>query len=102
MIYIFWTAATEEEATKIIHSLLDKKLIACASVLPKVKSIYRWKGKIEESVEAKVILKTQAHHFDSVQKQIKAQASYEIPEILQISIPKGNPDYITWVTEETS
>jgi periplasmic divalent cation tolerance protein len=102
MIYIFWTCASRDEAKKIIRQLLDQHLIACASILPEVESIFRWKGQIEESREAKVILKTQAQHFDAIQNHIEKNCSYEVPEILQVAIERGNPRYLSWITEETS
>jgi periplasmic divalent cation tolerance protein len=64
IVYLFWTCRDKTEAKKIIYNLLEKHLIACASILPEVESIYRWEGKIEESREVKVILKTVPHHFD--------------------------------------
>ena len=102
MIYIFWTCRSREEAKKIIFGLLDRHLVACASIFPEVESIYRWEGKIEEGKEVKVILKTQSKHFDPICKYILENGSYEVPEILQVDIPKGNPRYFAWVKEETS
>lgn len=101
MIYIFWTCRNQAEAKKIVHGLLEKHLIACASVFPEVESIYRWEGKIEESKEVKVILKSQAKHFEAIRTYIEAHCSYEVPEILQADIVRGNPRYISWVVEET-
>lgn len=101
-IYIFWSAKNTEEAKTIVHSLLNAKLIACASIIPQVQSIYRWKGAIEEAVETKVILKTQSIHFDAICAYIKKQGSYEVPEIVQIAIARGNPQYIDWLIDETS
>ena len=101
MIYVFWTCRDTIEAKKIIHILLDKRLIACASVLPEVESIYRWEGKIEESKEVKVILKTQPKHFEAVRSCIETNCSYEVPEILQVDVTQGNPRYLSWVVEET-
>jgi periplasmic divalent cation tolerance protein len=101
-IYIFWTCRNQPEARTIIHALLEQRLIACASLLPGITSIYRWQGKIEEGQEVKVILKTMATHFDTVQSYIRAHCSYEVPEIVQIDIAQGNPHYLSWVAEETS
>ncbi len=101
MIYIFWTCKDREEAKKIIFGLLDKRLVACASILPEVESIYRWEGKIEEGKEAKIILKTQSEHFDAISNYIIEKGSYVVPEIIQVNIAKGNPRYLSWVEEET-
>lgn len=100
MIYIFWSCRDKIEAKIIIHQLLEQRLIACASVFPEVESIYRWEGKIEESTEVKVILKTELKHFDAIQDTIKLQCSYEVPEIVQIDITQGNAKYLSWVSKE--
>ena len=102
LIYVFWTCRDKQEAKKIIHGLLDQRLIACASIFPEVESIYRWEGKIEESQEVKVILKTTFKHFDAVQSHIQKHCSYEVPEILQVDIAQGNLRYLSWVVQETS
>jgi len=102
MIYIFWTCRDKIEAKRIIHELLGRKLIACASIFPEIESIYRWEGKIEESREIKVILKTFPKHFDAIQKYIQAHCSYEVPEILQVDVAQGNPAYSAWVANEIS
>lgn len=100
LIYIFWSCKDKIEAKKIIHLLLEEKLIACASIFPEVESIYRWQGNVEESQETKVILKTAALHFKAVREQIQKMCSYEVPEIVQVNIADGNPDYLAWVREE--
>ncbi len=102
MIYIFWTCGNREEAKKIIHLLLEKRLIACASIVPEVESIYRWEGKIEEAKEVKVILKTQAKWFEPICALILKHGSYEVPEISQVDVAAGNPRYLSWVVDETS
>ncbi len=100
MIYVFWSCRDKVEAKKIIHQLLDQQLIACASIFPEVESIYRWEGKIEESFEVKVILKTDPKHFDAIQNAIKTQCSYEVPEIVQVDITRGNAHYLSWIAAE--
>ena len=102
IIYIFWTCRDKPEAKKIIHGLLDQRLIACASIFPEVESVYRWEGNIEESREVKVILKTIPQHYDAIESYILSQCSYEVPEIAQVDISKGNPRYLSWVAQETA
>lgn len=102
MIYIFWSCRDKAEAKKIIHQLLNDRLIACASIFPEVESIYRWEGKIEESKEVKVILKSDSNHFDAIQSIIKMHCSYEVPEIVQVDITRGNLSYLSWIAQECS
>ncbi len=101
IIYIFWTCRNKVEAKKIIHGLLDQKLIACASIFPEVESIYRWEGKIEENFETKVVLKTQPKHFDTIRNYIEQNCSYEVPEILQVDISHSSSKYCSWIVNET-
>jgi len=102
MVYVCWACRDKPEAKKIIHGLLEARLIACASILPGIESIYRWEGKIEESQEVKVILKTTCSRYDAIQKYIQSHCSYEVPEIVQIHVVDGNPAYLSWVVRETS
>lgn len=101
MIYIFWTCRNREEAKKIASLLLEQHLIACASILPEIESIYRWEGKVEEGKEVKVLLKTQEGLFDSICALICKHGSYEVPEISQIDVAKSNPRYLSWLIAET-
>lgn len=99
MIYIFWTCENLAEAKKIAKGLVEKRLIACASIFPSVESIYFWEGKIEESKEAKAILKTKNEFFDDVRNYILKHGSYETPEISAVKIEMANPDYLKWLDE---
>ena len=99
MIYIFWSCSNEKEAKKIIYDLLDQKLIACASILPEILSIYRWQEKIEENKEVKVILKTLPHLFLPIETLIQEKSSYQVPEIVQIEVSKVNPSYLSWIEQ---
>ncbi len=101
MIYIFWSCATIEEAKKIIHILLNEKLIACASIIPNVCSIYVWENSVHESNEIKAILKTQKEHFEKIEKIILDLGSYEVPEINQINIEKAHIPYLIWLQNST-
>lgn len=102
IICIFWTCQNEKEAKSIISDLLEKRLIACASIIPNITSLYVWKDKVEEGKEVKVIIKTKSDHFSTISKHIRKKGSYEVPEILQVEVSDGNPDYLSWVLNETN
>jgi periplasmic divalent cation tolerance protein len=99
MIYIFWTAPGIEEAKRLSKQLVEKKWVACASILPNVLSIYHWDGKIQEEYEVKVILKTEKRLFDQVRSFIQEESSYDVSEISMIKIDDANPNYEKWVEE---
>jgi periplasmic divalent cation tolerance protein len=91
------TAQNREEAEKIARILLEEKLIACANILGPFQSLFWWSGRIEEAAEHLLILKTREDLFEKLSEIIKAQHSYEIPEILAITIHDGYKPYLNWL-----
>lgn len=102
MVYLFWTCETEEKAQAITHLLLEKRLIACASIFPRVLSIYRWEGKITEASEVKVLLKTQKNHFRLIEELIVEQGGYEVPELAALEVSQAHLPYLHWLEQETT
>ena len=100
-IFIYLTVPTSKEAKKIVASLLAKKLIACANILPHMESFYRWKGKIEHANEVVVILKTRKTLFEKVKKDILENHSYENPCIVALAIEKGHQPFLQWIRQQT-
>ena len=96
MIYIFWSASNSCEAKRFIHALLEKKLIACASIFP-VESVYTWKGKVEESSEIKVILKSFPKFFDQINEYIEKHSSYDVSELVEIQPERVSKKYLNWI-----
>jgi periplasmic divalent cation tolerance protein len=96
----FTTCSSKEEARKIADSLLEKKLVACANILPGVESHYWWKGKREQGEEVLLILKTGKELREKVEEEIKKLHSYEMPviEFVEASVEKEVQE---WVEEET-
>lgn len=100
-VVIFITASSYEEARKVADSLVTQKKAACVNIVPKVNSLFRWKGKIEDAEENFLVVKTRAKLFSEVVSTVKAVHSYEVPEIIALPIIEGNPDYLKWIDEET-
>ena len=101
-IVVFVTASSEEEAQKIAHNLLQNKLVACANIMPGIKSIYWWQGKIDQSAECLLVLKTQKKLFSKLAKAVKALHSYDLPEIIAFPIVEGDNNYLQWISKETA
>ena len=97
---IYITAKDEAEAQKLGRILVEERLIACANYFP-IKSIYRWKGQIEESAEVAIIAKTRADLVDRLIERVKQLHSYEVPCVVSWIIEKGNQDYLKWIEEST-
>lgn len=99
---VLTTAGSEEEAQKIARHLVEQRAAACVNVVPQVASIYRWQGKVEESREWLLIIKTTAAAFGQVREVIADLHSYELPECVCLTIEDGSPAYLEWIAESVS
>jgi periplasmic divalent cation tolerance protein len=98
-IQIHWTCGSLEEARKVARLLVQQRVVACANIIPWIESIFLWKSEIDTQQETKVIFKTKKEHFEEVKKTILEHSKYEVPEILEIPILRGNESYLTWLEE---
>ena len=95
------TAGSEQEAHKIAHILVKRRLAACVNILPQVQSIYRWKGEIESAQEWLLLIKTRADKFPAVRDAIGELHSYEVPECIVVEIEDGSLRYLQWLDKAT-
>ena len=98
---IYSTTSSVEEARKIARIIVEEKLAACVNIIPKIESIYRWQGKIEEDNESILLAKTIDKNVDQVIQRIKENHSYDVPDIVAIPITHGFKEYLDWVEDET-
>jgi periplasmic divalent cation tolerance protein len=95
------TAGNGDEALTIARTLVEEKLAACVQIVPRIRSIYRWKGEICDEEEHLLIMKTRSQLFAVLQDRIRELHSYEVPEIVSFPIPAGLPEYLNWVIDNT-
>ena len=96
---VFTTAGSQEEARKIAHTLVERKLAACVNIVPQIESVYRWQEKVETATEWLLIIKTQAESFAGVRDAIKELHSYELPECVMVEIADGSDAYLKWIAD---
>jgi periplasmic divalent cation tolerance protein len=96
------STSNRRDAIRIGQAVVEKKLAACGNVIPSVTSIFRWKGQIEKSREALLILKTSARRYAALERLVRSLHSYEVPEIIALTIEKGLHPYLEWVQKETT
>ena len=95
------TVPSVEVGRALVKSLVERKLVACGNILPGVTSIYRWKGAVEESAEAVVLLKTRAERWDALREIFPSLHPYEVPELIVVPIIGGHQPYLDWLAAET-
>jgi periplasmic divalent cation tolerance protein len=100
-IVVFVTASSEDEAARIGRELIEAGLAACANVLPRIRSVFRWRGKVTEEQEALMILKTRTACFERLTAMVKKYHSYSVPEIIALSVASGSTDYLAWIRQVT-
>jgi periplasmic divalent cation tolerance protein len=95
------TAPTPERAAEIARALVDERLAACGNVVPGLRSIYRWEGKIQDDGEALLLLKTTRARFEALRARIVELHPYEVPEVLALPVEAGSAPYLEWIAAET-
>lgn len=101
-IWIYVTTKDSAEAETIGKKLVEEHLAACVNIFDKIKSIYRWEGKICEDNEAVLIIKSQEALLPKIVKRVKELHSYSCPCIIALPVVGGNEDFLEWIHKETS
>jgi len=91
------TAGTPEDAASIASALVEERLAACGNIIERIRSIYRWQGKIEDQPEALLVLKTRPELFEALRKRVVELHPYEVPEIIALPLAAGHPPYLDWI-----
>jgi periplasmic divalent cation tolerance protein len=94
------TTDNQENADLITQTLLQEELVACVQAAP-IESAYRWKGKIINSKEIRLDIKTKVILFQKVKETIETLHTYDVPEILMITMDDAKFDYLRWIDDVT-
>ena len=98
-IVVLTTVGDEEEALTIGREMVARRHAACVNVMPGVRSVYRWRGKICRDGEFMLLIKTLAEEYDAVAATIRELHSYELPEILSFPVDQGDERFLAWIRE---
>jgi periplasmic divalent cation tolerance protein len=94
---VLTTCSSLEEARHIAQALVERRLAACANIVPNVESIYRWKGEVESSSEALLVIKTTADAFERLRAAVNELHTYDVPECIALEISDGSEHYLDWI-----
>ena len=98
---ILCTVPSEDAGVQIARQLVDEQLVACVDILPGVRSIYRYQGKVEDDRELLLLMKTSADRLDALIPRVRALHPYEVCEVLALEVTAGSQPYLDWVLAET-
>lgn len=101
-IVILSSCDTPEKADEIARKVVELRLAACAQILPGMRSVYRWKGAVEQSDEILLVIKSRRELFDQIRHEIEKLHPYEVPEIVALPIVDGLQSYLDWIDVQTT
>ena len=99
-IVVLSTCGSEEEALRVARELVEARLAACVNVAPGVRSIYRWQGEVQDDNEWLLVIKSRRDLLEKLQGQLHKIHSYEVPEVMALSVVDGSPAYLRWLDRE--
>ena len=97
----FCTCPDADSAERIAAALAAERLAACVNLLPGLRSVYRWQGKVEAAAEVLLLVKTSAEAYPALQERLRQLHPYELPELLAVEAASGLPEYLQWLATES-
>lgn len=95
------TCPDDTTAAAIAAALVEERLAACVNRLPAVRSTYRWEGRVEDSEEVLLLIKTTRDRLDDLIARVQVLHPYELPEVIAVEAQGGLAPYLAWVAEQT-
>ena len=95
---VLTTCPDAASAERIAQALVEEGLAACVNILPPMRSVYRWKGQVEEASEQLLLIKCSSARFPALRERLQSLHPYELPEIVAIPVLDGLPEYLAWIT----
>jgi periplasmic divalent cation tolerance protein len=101
-VVVLITAPDADVAGRIASTLVDERLVACANILPGLRSIYHWEGKRRDEAEVLCFMKTRLDLFSALRDRIATLHPYQVPEIIALSLAAGSAPYLDWIHQSTT
>lgn len=88
-------------AQKIASALVEANQAACVNIVPGIRSVYRWQGKVCDEAEYLLVIKSTTERFDAINSTIHRLHTYQVPEVVSLPVEAGDPAYLQWIREST-
>ena len=99
-IIVLVTTGSADNAETIARTLVAERLAACANILPGIRSIYRWQGRIADEAEWLLVIKSERACFAALEARVRALHGYEVPEVIAVDVVDGSKRYLEWLLGE--
>jgi len=100
-IIVFISAASKDEAARIGTALVNEHIAACVNILPQIRSLFFWEGRIQDESETLIVVKSRLSLLDRIIARVKELHSYTVPEVIAIPVIGGSPEYLRWLKNST-
>ncbi len=97
LVVVYITAPDADVAAHIGRALVEEALAACCNLLPGVRSLYRWEGRLQDESEVLMIVKTRADRVEALTRRVVALHPYSVPEVIALPVLAGHAPYLAWV-----
>ncbi|HTR08030.1 MAG TPA: divalent-cation tolerance protein CutA [Paraburkholderia sp.] len=97
---VLTTVADEPKAMEMASALVERRLAACVNIVGPIRSVYRWKGKLERETEFLLVIKTTADQAARLETAFEELHPYELPERVELSVEGGSEEYLAWISGE--
>ena len=99
---VLCTCPDSATAESLAHGLVSEQLAACVNIIPEIRSVFRWEGKVRSESEQLMVIKTTPGKYQALESWLQENHPYDVPEVLMLPVNKGLDSYLAWVIDETS
>jgi len=99
---VLTTVGLKDAAESLAQQLVERRLAACVNIVGPIRSIYRWKNKVQNEQEYLLLIKTTTEHAAELQSAFRGLHPYELPECVQLPVQDGSEEYLAWLAAEVS
>ncbi|MFH1436844.1 MAG: divalent-cation tolerance protein CutA [Pseudomonadota bacterium] len=100
-VIVFSTIDSEDRAAEVARALVESSLAACVNIVPRIRSVYKWKGDLCDDAESLMIIKTRRSLLEKLKQKIASMHPYDVPEIVAFDIADGHDPYLKWLLDST-
>jgi periplasmic divalent cation tolerance protein len=99
-IVVLTTCDSEKHAAQLARHLVELRVAACVNILPKARSIYRWKENVEDASEWFLLIKSRRSLFAALRAEIEKLHTYAVPEVIALPVVDGSDTYLGWLDDQ--